>query len=88
MSQEEILKNKLIKKILSISNLDVLQSLEKIISSSASKEYAENENIELTPEQLEMIRLAEEDIKYGRVISHEDLKKESLEWLESKNRIK
>lgn len=88
MSQEEILKNKLIKKILSISNLDVLQSLEKIISSSASKEYAENENIELTPEQLEMIRLAEEDIKYGRVISHEDLKKESLEWLESKNRTK
>lgn len=81
MSQEEIIRNRLIEKILSISNLDVLQSLEKIISSSASKEYAENKAIELTPEQLEMLRLAEEDIKYGRVISQEEMDKRNLDWL-------
>lgn len=81
MSQEEILRNKLIEKILSISNLDVLQSLEKIISITTSKEYTENEAVELTPEQLEMLRLAEEDVKYGRVISHEDLKKNLDKWL-------
>ncbi len=81
MSQEEILKNKLIEKILSISNLDVLQSIEKIISSTTSKEYIGNDAIELTPEQLEMLRLAEEDVKYGRMISHEDLKKNLDKWL-------
>ncbi|CAC9975158.1 MULTISPECIES: hypothetical protein [Flavobacterium] len=31
--------------------------------------------------ELDMLKESEEDIKYGRVISQEDLDKEDLEWL-------
>jgi hypothetical protein len=88
MNSEETIKQRLIHRILAIQNQDILEQVEQFIS---AKQSILNENYagdELTSEQLEMLRLAEEDIKYGRVISHEDLKKESLKWLESKNRTK
>lgn len=31
--------------------------------------------------ELEMLQQSEEDIKYGRIISQEDLDKDDLEWL-------
>ncbi|MFH6950880.1 hypothetical protein ACHRV6_20470 [Flavobacterium sp. FlaQc-51] len=31
--------------------------------------------------ELDILKQSEEDIKYGRVISQEDLDKEDLEWL-------
>lgn len=31
--------------------------------------------------ELDMLKESEEDLKYGRVISQEDLDKEDLEWL-------
>ncbi|MWB95094.1 hypothetical protein GON26_12045 [Flavobacterium sp. GA093] len=31
--------------------------------------------------EIDIIKKSEEDIKYGRVISQEDLDKEDLEWL-------
>ncbi|SHN00741.1 hypothetical protein SAMN05444387_3775 [Flavobacterium pectinovorum] len=31
--------------------------------------------------ELDILKKSEEDIKYGRVISQEDLDKEDLEWL-------
>ena len=31
--------------------------------------------------ELDILKESEEDIKYGRVISQEDLDKEDLEWL-------
>ena len=33
--------------------------------------------------QLLMLNMSEEDIKFGRIISQEDLDKEDLEWLKS-----
>lgn len=31
--------------------------------------------------ELEMLQQSEEDIKYGRIISQEDLDKDDIEWL-------
>lgn len=49
----------------------------KLISFSAS----ESEVVKLTDEQKEMRLMSEEDIKYGRLISQEEMDKRNLEWL-------
>jgi len=36
---------------------------------------------QLDEEEIDIIRQSEEDIKYGRVISQEDLDRQNLEWL-------
>jgi hypothetical protein len=43
----------------------------------------QNDRVALTEAQKEIIRLSEEDIKHGRVISQEQLDEEDLKWLES-----
>lgn len=35
--------------------------------------------------ELDILKQSEEDIKYGRIISQEDLDKEDLEWLSQYN---
>lgn len=77
MSTVENIRNGLINKILSIKNKDFLVALDKLISSSSS----ESENIELTKEQKIMLKMSEEDIKNGKLISQEAMDKRNLEWL-------
>ena len=36
---------------------------------------------QLNKNEIDIIKKSEEDIKYGRIISQEDLDKEDLEWL-------
>ena len=72
------IRNKVIDKILSIKNKEFLEALDKLISFSSS----ESAVVKLTDEQKEMLQMSEEDIKYGRLISQEEMDKRNLEWLD------
>ena len=37
--------------------------------------------VDFTSEQIEMLMMSEEDIKYGRLITQEELDKSDKEWL-------
>ena len=67
----------LIDKIMSIKNKEFLVALDKLISSSS----ADNEIVELSAEQKEMLEMSEADIKDGRLISQEAMDKRNIEWL-------
>lgn len=77
MATVDNVRNGLIDKILSIKNKDFLEALDKLISSSAS----ETDVVNLTKEQKEMLKMSEDDIKNGRLISQEEMNKRNLEWL-------
>ena len=77
MATVDKIRSKLIDKILSIQNKDFLVALDNIISSSS----AENDIVELTKEQKEMLEMSEADIKNGRLISQQAMDKRNLEWL-------
>lgn len=71
------LRNGLIDKILSIKDKDVLEALDKLVSSGISS----SDLAELTNEQRIMLEMSEEDIKNGNLISQEAMDKRNLEWL-------
>ena len=77
MATVDKIRNALIDKILTIRNKDFLIALDKLISTSS----AEEQSIELSSEQKEMLEMSEEDIKSGRLISQEAMDKRNLEWL-------
>jgi hypothetical protein len=79
MKPVDSIRNKLIDKILAIQNADFLKALDKLVSSSAQAD-----KVILSSEQTEMLRMSQEDIKAGDVISHADLNKEVEEWLRDK----
>ena len=80
MTKVDHIRNKLISRILTIKNEDFLIALDTLISSSNE----DSESNEFTKEQELMLAMSEEDIANGRTISQEDLKKKSVQWLESK----
>lgn len=77
MATVDNVRNKLIAKILAIKNLDFLEALDKLITSSSS----DADLIELTSEQKAMLAMSEEDIKEGKLISQDAMDKRNLEWL-------
>ena len=77
MATVDQIRNGLINKILSIKNKDLLEALDKLISTSASV----SNNIELTPEQKEILEMSNKDIDNGKLISQEAMDKRNLEWL-------
>jgi archaellum component FlaF (FlaF/FlaG flagellin family) len=77
MATVDKIRNELIDKIMSIKNRDILEALDKLISSSSS----ESNIVELTKEQKIMLEMSEEDIKNGKLISQEAMDKRNLEWL-------
>ncbi|MGA9240164.1 hypothetical protein [Robiginitalea sp.] len=77
MATVDKIRNALIDKILTIRNKDFLIALDKLISTSSTEE----QSIELSSEQKEMLEMSEEDIKSGRLISQEAMDKRNLEWL-------
>lgn len=77
MENLQILRNRLIEKILTTKNVVFLEAIDKIFSST----QIEEKEIELSDVQMKMLRVAEEDIKYGRVISEEELDKLDEEWM-------
>jgi hypothetical protein len=80
MATSDNIRNRIIEKILAIRNEKLLISLEKLLSSSK----AEEEIISLTQEQELMLLMSEDDIKYGRTTSHEDLMNRTEKWLKNK----
>jgi hypothetical protein len=77
MSQADIIRNGLIDKLLAISDKEYLLALSRLVESSA----VNNEKIKFTPDQLLMLKMSENDISNGRVISQEELDKSDLKWL-------
>jgi hypothetical protein len=77
MATVDTLRNDLIDKLLSISNKDYLQALNKLVENSSSAQ----EKVQLTEEQILMLQLSDDDIKAGRLTSQQDLDKSDLEWL-------
>jgi hypothetical protein len=77
MSTIEITRNKIIDKLLVISNKRYLEAILQIVDNSPSL----IEKVELMPSQMEMLRMSEDDYKNGRVISQEQLDNEDKEWL-------
>ncbi len=77
MSTIDKLRLDLIDKILSITNKDYLETLDKLITLDKSKQNIE----ELTKEQEIMLEMSENDIKSGKLISQDAMIKRNLEWL-------
>jgi hypothetical protein len=77
MAQVDNLRNGLIEKLLTISNIDYLKALNEIVSSSK----LETNKLDLTEEQVLMLKLSDKDIEDGRLISQNQLDKEDLVWL-------
>lgn len=77
MAQVDNLRNGLIEKLLTISNIDYLRALNEIVSSSK----LETNKLDLTEEQVLMLKLSDKDIEDGRLISQNQLDKEDLIWL-------
>lgn len=80
MATVEEIRTGLIEKIAHLENKRLLEMLDEIVSSSAE----DSDIPPLTPEQIEMLEMAEEDIRQGRLISQEEMFRRNLEWLNSK----
>ncbi len=77
MENLETLRASLVQKIFSTNNLNLLEAINQIFSSTEveEKEYKLSEN------QKKLLMLAEDDIKYGRLVSDEELRKMDEEWM-------
>ena len=80
MATVDTLRNNLIDKLLTISNKDYLSALNKLIDNSA----VDSDVIKLTDEQILMLHLSDEDIKFDRLVPQEQVDKNDLEWLKGK----
>lgn len=72
------IRNNIIDKLLTISNKDYLSALYQIINKSG----VDNDIIDLTESQILMLQMSEDDLKNGRLISHDEVEKDDLKWLE------
>lgn len=73
------LRNSIINKLLTISNVDYLSALSQLIEKSS----VGNDMVVLSQEQILMLNMSDEDIKNHRYISQEELDNNDLEWLKS-----
>ena len=70
MTSIEMVKNRLIDRILVTRNRELLEAVDKLLT------YTQDEEIlALSSEQIELLMMSEQDIKYGNIISETDLKK-------------
>jgi hypothetical protein len=77
MAQVDNLRNGIIEKLMSISNKDYLKALYELIDNSKH----EKGKINLTEEQILMLKLSDKDIKQGRLKPQNQIDKEDLQWL-------
>ncbi len=78
-SSVDHIRNTIIDKLMAISNRDYLIALNKLVESSS----VENDVEQLSPEQIIMLKMSDNDIKNGNVIDQNDLDKEDLKWLKT-----
>jgi len=72
----EIIKNKLIDKVLATNNEELLKAIDRIFESTQAEG-----KVLLSSEQIEMLTMSENDIKNDDVISESELEKLDDEWL-------
>lgn len=75
MSTLEI-KLEIFDKLKNVEDVSLLEKIRNLLKNADTSEVYQFEQYEL-----DMLRESEEDIKYERVISQEDLDTEDLEWL-------
>ncbi|PBJ06788.1 hypothetical protein [Flavobacterium sp. ACN6] len=63
-------------KLKNIEDVTLLEKIRNLLKNTDASDVYQFEEYEI-----DMLKESEEDIKYGRVISQEDLDKEDLEWL-------
>ena len=80
MPHIDIIRNRIIDKLLAISDEKYLLALARLVEKTSSEEAT----IKLTKEQKMMLEMSEEDIKHGRVVPQSVLDKADLEWLKEK----
>ena len=71
------IKHRLIDKILSTKNQEVLTAIDQLLDSVGNQ----SDPIELTKEQKLMLEMSERDLKKGETIFQDELDKEDLAWL-------
>jgi hypothetical protein len=76
MDTLDSLKNNLIEKIIATQNEKLLSALISIFEVSKSEE-----KISFSSAQLKMLNMSEEDIKYGRLYTEEDIEKLDSKWM-------
>lgn len=76
MSPIDTLRSKLIDKILVTENEQLLEAIDSIFSSTSDSDI-----YKLNSHEIELLKMSEEDIKAGRIMSHEELAKRDSEWM-------
>ena len=76
MTTIDIIKNNLIDKIIATNNEKLLNAISGIFESTQSED-----KVELSSEQIEMLLMSEDNIRSGKLISEDELRKTDLEWL-------
>lgn len=77
MSALENIRNRLIDRILATRNEKFLQAIENIFDSTQNEEI-----VNFSSEQIEMLLMSENDIKEGNIISESELNKSDDKWLQ------
>lgn len=77
MSTLENIRNRLIDRILATKNERFLEAIENIFISTQSDEI-----VNFTSEQIEILRMSEQDIEERNFISEADLDKSDKKWLQ------
>ena len=71
------LRSNIIDKLLTISNTDYLSALYQLVDKSS----VDKDVVKLSEEQVLMLKLSDNDIKRGKLISQSQLDKDDLKWL-------
>jgi len=77
MTALDNIKNQLIDKILVTNNEDLLMAIDSILKSTQSDPI-----LKLNSHQIELLKMSEQDVKYGNIISETDLEREDAEWMD------
>lgn len=77
MTTLENIRNRLIDKILVTKNEKFLEAVEKLFLTTQGEEI-----LKLSTDQIEMLQMSEDDIKYGRIISESEIDNLDKEWLQ------
>lgn len=77
ITSNDFIRDRIIEKLLTITNNDYLTALFQVINVQES----DSKTIRLTDEQISMLKLSDKDIKKGELIPHSHLDKKDLAWL-------
>jgi predicted SAM-dependent methyltransferase len=76
MKSIEIIKNKLIDRVLATNNEKLLKAIDNIFESTK-----EEEKVMFSSDQIEMLLMSEKDIEAGEIVSETELDNMDNEWL-------